>query len=293
MTMTMALSKRRVFFAGLALSCAGALLAFSPGSGRTEPAPAAGASGPSPEVSPDSLMMVPWQVGERRVYIIYYASRKHRKRKITSDCVWDEAVAAEIIHGFRTLVIRSSKCRMHRVDGEWTYSEPERPFEERIHFLTSQGVVSGSKLWMTGGSSEQFRKLRLSVLGQLRAMPEDRFLGSFEEFLAPFPMTPGRRRRKPDSKGTFVKVLRGGSKVFVGRRFHSSAVGAASFRDGKWEGTRWFVRGEGMVTHETHHSDPGVDAEMYPFRVKALALQQPRRPLEIGPGNGTPPAEKN
>lgn len=227
---------------------------------------------PAPKVAAEWLAHFPWSAGEKRLYIVYYGSRKHSKRHLSGTCLWEEAVEAASIHGFRTVVIRSSEGSMSKEQGQWVYGDPERIVEERVYVITSHGVDLSGVYTVRNGDDAAYRRQRKAFLARMRARTRDDFVSGLENWVLLFPVRAGLRRRWPAEDGLSYKVLRRASKAFVTPAFREKAAGVAAYSTFGWSWTRWYVPFEGLVSFETQHMDKGVDRKRYPFRVKALAV---------------------
>lgn len=238
----------------------------------------AGTTGPRAEESvPESpsmehLSYFPTQMGRRSLYVKFYGSRKHKKRKLVEKAFWEEVVATKVIHGFRVIVIRSSTGKMTKEGGKWVYGEPDTIERETLYTISSKGVSLLAVYSAAGGTDDDYKKIRKESLEEYEEDDREYLVGEMQNWILPFPVKPGLRRKWPVSDKSYYKILRGGNKWFVNKKFRKKAFGVAGFIGGEWGVTRWFVPGKGLVLSETYNNDEGADAKRYPFKLTALAV---------------------
>ncbi|MFH1724978.1 MAG: hypothetical protein ABII00_10205 [Elusimicrobiota bacterium] len=243
------------------LLLAGALLwTHAPAAGAGEIAPTDGAGGRWLEYFPD-------KAGSWRKYAVYYASRGHKRRKLVKATFWDVVMAEEFIHGMRALIVREAEGPLFKRGGKWLYGAPQRAIGEKIYIVTPGGVSLYSQYQAAPGEMLSDRRSR--VLESLRRMPKRQFIGSLDNWVLPFPVRRGLKRRRREGTG-YYKVLRVRSGRFVPGRHRKSAVGVAGFLGRDWLMTNWYVRGEGVVLTESANRDPGVDRKEFPYKVRVL-----------------------
>lgn len=222
--------------------------------------------------SDEQLSLMPTQLGHRTRHVVFYASRKHKERKLMEQTHWDEVVESVLIHGFRVVFVRSSTGTLTRQDGNWVYGDPVSTVQESVYAVTSQGVALITAYSMGSGLEEEYQAKRTSLINVLADNPRADFIAELNNWIIPYPLSPGETREWPVSAGSYYKILRKGDKRFLTKSLRKDVVGVAGFVGGEWGVTRWVVAGKGVVLKEAHNNDDGVDREKFPFKLKALAV---------------------
>jgi hypothetical protein len=225
---------------------------------------------PTPVADSTSEAYFPYEYGDRLLYYTYYASRQHGRRHGTEEALWKEVVAENTIHGFNVFILQNQHGEIRNIKGTWTYDIPEEIKGEEVYAVTSLGVALMQTYTLPKSTFKAYRKHRNKLLNKLRRLDRDEFTARLQNWILPFPVKAGQRREAATDPGFYYKILRGGSKAYVPRGLRAKTIGAAGFAEDEWSTTRWFTHGKGLLVHESHHSDAGVDSEEFPFKVRAL-----------------------
>jgi len=212
----------------------------------------------------------PLELGQRRLYATFYGSRKPFKKELVQKTYWEEVIAQESLHGFNVFIVRSSEGQLTGEMGSWVYGEPETILGETIYVLTSQGVHLQAYYQLPGASELEYFTKREQLLETIDEMSRTDFIKGLNNWVLPFPVRPGMRRRSSMMEGYYYKILRTKDKGFVPVQFKKRALGVAGFMAGNWGMTRWFVPNKGIVLHEWFNKDEGVDLQEYPFKFRSL-----------------------
>lgn len=218
------------------------------------------------------LTHFPTQMGRKSLYVTFYASRKHKQRQLVEKTFWDEVMETALIHGFRVAVVRTSTGALTRENGAWNYGEAESTIKETIYIISSQGVDLRHVYTVASGSDEDYAARRSEALESLASESREEFIAEMQNWILPFPLTRGTQRKWAVDDNSYYKVLSGGDKRFLNKKFKKSAYGVAGFIGGEWGVTRWFAPGQGLVLSETYNTDEGIDAERFPYKVQAMAV---------------------
>jgi hypothetical protein len=226
------------------------------------------------QAAESNMRFFPLKVGDARAYISFYGNRTNPNKALLPVSTWQEVLEEHKIHGMRVVVVRNSHGTVTQNGTGLNLGSPETAVSEDIYFITPKGVDWRAHLISSTDSG--FKKNRKETLDAFRKMSKQKLIKQMDNWIIPFPPKAESKRTYDGGTGAY-KVLSSGDKTLLrgDMRAKPNIVGVEGTHAGKWDITRWFEPGVGVLQTETPNEDPETSAK---FPVLCVQL------LEYHPG---------
>jgi hypothetical protein len=223
------------------------------------------------QAAESDMRFFPLKVGDARSYISFLANRANpRKKAILSKSTWQEVLEEHTIHGMRVVVVRNSYGTLTQNESGFDVGPPERIGSEGIYFITPKGV--DMRAHIRSGTDAEYKQLRRKTLNLFKKMSKQDLLKQMDNWIIPFPPTAKNQRKYDGGTGAYT-VLSNGDKTLLraDMRAKTNIVGVEGTQFGKWNITRWFEPGIGILQTETPNEDPETSVQ-FPVLCEQLQL---------------------